>query len=258
MQQVFPPPAPGDRAGGPEPYGGLTLPPGTAEQPWWAALCMVSSLDGAASLAGRSGGIGDDADRRALARLRDAADAVLVGAATVREEGYGPLVPRPERRDDRVARGLAPVPRLAILTRTADLDPRAAVFGHAEQRPLVLAPSGAVAAARDRLGERAEVLEAGEGRVAPRHALAALAERGLPRVLCEGGPTVNAQLLDENLIDEVFLTLGPLALGGSAPRIAQGTGPEERRPMRLESVWEHDSELFLRYRARRHPPATAS
>lgn len=250
MQQLFPRPGQGTREG---PYAGLTLPPRGTDRPWWVALSMVSSLDGAASLRGRSSGLGGEADRRALARLRDAADAVLVGAATVREEGYGPLVGGPDRREDRIARGLAPVPRLAILTRSGDLDPGAAVFRHPRQRPLVLTSTDTAATVRERLGAVADVVATDGDHVDPEHALAHLAGVGLARVLCEGGPSVNAQLLAAGLVDEAFVTLAPAAVGGSAPRIARGAVPERLRPLRLETVWEHGGELLLRYRDPRHP-----
>ena len=251
MQQLHPTPHPADLTAL---YAGLTLPTPEGDGSW-VALCMVSSLDGAAAVEGRSGGLGGEADRLALSRLRDATDAVLVGAATVREEGYGPLVGNEIRRADRRARGLAEVPRLAIVTRSGDLDPEAAVFGHEAQRPLVLATDHGAEVARPRLGERAEVVALGEDEVEPSAALAHLASEGLHRVVCEGGPTLAAQLLARDLVDEVFLTLAPVAVAGAAPRIAEQPGTEVPRRMRLVSLWEHDGELFLRYRHHRHAGA---
>jgi riboflavin biosynthesis pyrimidine reductase len=248
VQQLHPTPHPADVT---ELYAGLTLPTPHGDG-CWVALCMVSSLDGAAAVEGRSGGLGGEADRLALSRLRDATDAVLVGAATVRDEGYGPLTGDEHRRADRRARGLAEIPRLAIVTRSGNLDPEAAVFGDEAQRPLVLATTAGAEVARPRLGERAEVVALGDGEVEPRTALAHLASLGLRRVVCEGGPKLAAQMLAEDLIDEVFLTLAPVAVAGAAPRIAEQPGTEVPRRMQLRSLWEHDGELFLRYRHHRH------
>lgn len=249
MQQLLPSPRPAEVA---DLYAGLTLPAGPGRG-CWVAVGMISSVDGAASVEGRSGGLGSEADRLALGRLRDAADAVLVGAATVRAEGYGPMVGSAARRTDRLARGLAQVPRLAILTVTGDLDPRAAVFSAPEQRPLVLTTAEGAAVAGPRLSERAEVVELGTEQVALPAALGHLASLGLRRVACEGGPRVNAQVLAADLADEIFLTLAPLAVAGAAPRIAQLAGTQGIGRLRLVSAWEHEGELFLRYRHPRHP-----
>lgn len=234
-------------------YAGLTLPDRGPSRPWWVAMCMVSSVDGAASTDGVSGGLGGEADRLALSRLRGAGDVVLVGAATVRQEGYGPLVGSAERRADRRARGLAEVPRLAIVTASGELDPTSAPFTHPQQRPLVLTTRPAADRVRDRLGDVADVVAAGEEQVEPTTALAHLARLGLSRIVCEGGPRLNSQLLGAGLVDEVFLTVGPLTVAGGAPRIAQG-GTERPGPLRLESVFEHDGDLLLRYREPGTPP----
>jgi riboflavin biosynthesis pyrimidine reductase len=233
-------------------YRGLTLSAGI-DRPWWLAIGMVASVDGAAAVDGRSGGLGGTADRLALARLRDACDVVLVGAATVRQEGYGPLAGNRARREDRRRRGLAPLPRLAILTASGDLDPRAAVFSHPEQRPLVLTTGAALSATTGRLGDLADVVALGAGRVEVAAAVEHLADLGLRRILCEGGPRVNSQVVAAGLVEEAFVTVAPLAVGGGAPRIAQGPEPERAEPLRLESALLHGDELLLRYRAARHP-----
>lgn len=249
VQQLLPSPRPAEPD---DLYAGLTLPTPSPDG-CWVAMCMVASLDGAATLDGRSGGLGSVADRLALSRLRDAADAVLVGATTVREEGYGPMVGTQQRRAGRESRGLAAIPRLAILTVSGRLDPGAAVFSHPEQRPLVLTTTAGAGVAGRRLGARAEVVALGTEQVALPDALAHLAARGLRRVACEGGPRVNAQVLAHDLVDEVFLTLAPVTVAGAAPRIAQLPGTQTLGRLRPVSVWEHEGELFLRYRHSRHP-----
>jgi riboflavin biosynthesis pyrimidine reductase len=235
-------------------YTGLTLPPRGPTRPWWVAMCMVASVDGAASAGGLSADLGGEADRLALERLRGAGDVVLVGAATVRWEGYGPLVGTAERREDRVGRGLAAVPRLVVLTSSGDLDPASAPFTHPAQRPLVLTGTDAVAGVRRRLGDVADVAAVGNREVDMTAALVHLAGLGLTRVVCEGGPRVNRQLLADGLVDEVFVTVAPVTVAGDAPRIAHGPGPEHVEGLRLESVWHHDGDLLLRYRRPRTPP----
>lgn len=254
MRRLYPEPGSQDLDGL---YDGLTLPAGTGDRPWWVAMCMVASLDGSAVADGLSGGLGGAADLLALSRLRDACDAVLVGAANVRQEGYGPLAGSPERRRSRQERGLGPLPRLAIVTASADLDPASAPFTHPDQRPLLLVPERSESTARRRLGAVADVEVAGEQRVDPATAVRRLADLGLPRVLCEGGPRLNAQMLAADLIDEVFVTVASTTLGGEGPRIAQGPQPEQPRTRRLESAFLHEGDLLLRYRDPRHPPAGA-
>lgn len=245
MQRLFPTPG---TAALRELYAGLTLPVRGPRRPWWVAMCMVASADGAAATGGRSGGLGGEADRLALARLRGAGDAVLVGAATVREEGYGPLVGPRERREDRRSRGLAAVPRLVVLTNSGNLDPASAPFTHPEQRPLVLTSEARAEDVRRHLDDAADVVAAGATAVDLPAALGHLAGLGLSRIVCEGGPRVNGQLLGQGLVDEAFVTIAPLTVAGDAPRIAQGPGREQLSPLRLESVWHHEGDLLLRYR----------
>jgi riboflavin biosynthesis pyrimidine reductase len=216
------------------------------------ALGMVSSVDGGASVRGRTEQLGGAADQIAFRRLREACDVILVGAETVRAERYGPPVGDAARRRRRRERGLAEVPRLAIVTRTLSLDPSAAVFADAPIPPLVLTTDGAVADAPAGLREVADVVGLGDASVEPSRMTELLARRGLRRVLCEGGPSLAAQLLAADLIDELFLTLHPVALGGDAPRIAQGVVPEAPRELHLAELREHAGELLLRYR--RHRP----
>ncbi len=235
-------------------YAGLTLPDGGPEQAAWVALSMVASVDGAVAVAGGSDGLGGRADRLALSRLRAANDVSLVGAGTVRAERYGPLTGSARRRDDRVARGLGPVPRLAIVTASGRLDPDLPVFGDASQPPLILTGDAADHTAVQRLGDRAEVHTLPGAQVAVTHAIDRLAELGLRRVLCEGGPQLNQAVLAADRVDEVFLTLAPSLVGGPAARIIHGR-EEVARQLALVSVFEHGGDLLLRYRHPRHAPA---
>jgi riboflavin biosynthesis pyrimidine reductase len=231
-------------------YRGLTLrDPGDAHA--WTAVCMVSSVDGAVAVDGRSGGLGGRADLLALARLRASNDVSVVGASTVRQEGYGPPTGGAQRRADRADRGLRPAPRLAIVSGSGRLDPDHAVFGDRDEPPLLFVPRGADPDALAALEDRAEVhqLEA-EGMRADL-VVDALAAMGLRRILCEGGPQLNQAMLAADLVDEVFLTLAPTLVGGPASRIVAGD-EEHVRDLHLVSAFEHEGDLLLRYRHDRH------
>jgi riboflavin biosynthesis pyrimidine reductase len=229
-------------------YAGLTLADPAPGRRTHVALCMVSSVDGAVAVDGLSGGLGGEADRRSLSRLRASNDVSLVGAGTVRDEGYRPLTGSAERRAGRAARGLRPAPRLAIVTGSGRLDPELEVFGDPDEAPLVLTGAGADRDALAAIEDRAEVqVVSGDRSLDAGALLDALADLGLRRILCEGGPRLNQLLLTSGLVDEVFLTLAPLLVGGSAPRII--TGDEETAtPLALATVHEHEGELLLRYR----------
>lgn len=187
----------------------------------WVLANMVTSLDGAATLDGRSGGLGGPGDRAAFGAIRAVADVIVVGAGTVRAEGYRPPRAADAVQAARVARGQGPLPRIAIVSGRLDLDPGAEVFGAGD--PLVVTHAGADGARRAALGAVAEIVEAGATNVDPAAALAALAERtGARVVLCEGGPSLLGTLLDADLVDELCLTLAPCVVGGDAPRLVTG------------------------------------
>lgn len=247
LQQLLP--TPGVRALE-ELYAGLTLDQPAADRDVHVALCMVSSADGAVAVDGLSGGLGGAADLLALSRLRAANDVSLVGAGTVRDEGYVPLTGTAERRADRARRGLRPVPRLAIVTASGRLSPDLAVFSDPAEPPIVLTSTDADAAALAALEDRAEVHRIGGGQLESGAICARLAELGLTRVLLEGGPRLNQALLSTGHIDEVFMTLAPTLVGGGAARIIAGDR-EQATPMELITAYEHGGDLLLRYRRRR-------
>lgn len=229
-----------------EAYAGLTLEPGTDRAA--VAIGMVASVDGGAAVGGVTADLGGEADRVAFRRLRGAADAILVGAGTVRDEDYGPPGGNAQRRADRVARGLAERPRLVIVTGSMNLAADHRVFGDPDHRPLIVTHGEAPSDREQQLAEVAEVVRVGDAQVDLPQLLRDLRTRGYPRVLCEGGPSLNGALLAEDLIDEVFLTVVPSLLGGDAARIVTGATLEPPRGLDLVSVHEHDGELLLRYR----------
>lgn len=208
---------------------------------------MVSSADGAAQLDGRSGGLGNDADTALFALLRAQADVVLVGAGTARAEGYAGEHPAPAMRALRDRRGLSVAPRIALVTNRAALEPTDPLFTDTEVRPLILTSEAAPRRRRDALAEVADVVVAGAERVDIGRALDDLADRGLRRVSCEGGPTLLAQVIEAGRLDELRLTLAPLLIAGDAARIT--AGPAVDLPaMELVHVLQDGDHLFLRYR----------
>lgn len=217
----------------------------------WLAIDMVASLDGAATVGGRTERLGGEADRVVFGRLRAAADAILIGAGTVRSEKYGPGGGSAGRQQDRVSRGLAPRPRMVIVSRSLELSVDHRIFSDPEHPPLIVTHGGAPADRARRLEAVAEVVRFGDSDVDLPGLLAWLPSRGLGRVLCEGGPQLNGYLLASDLIDEVFLTVAPSAFGGPASRIVQGVTELPGRGFELSSVHEHDHELLLRYRRAR-------
>jgi riboflavin biosynthesis pyrimidine reductase len=228
--------------------------------PWFVRVSMVSSLDGAVALAGRSGGLGGEGDRQVLRALRSLCDVVLVGARTARAEHYRRARLPAELQQARLARGQGPLPPIAVVTRGTDLDWSSDLFGAGEPRTLLVAPEGVEPPGPDR--SAVEVVPAGKGAVDLRAALSALHERGLHHVLCEGGPTLNAALSAAGLVDELCLTMSPMLVGpregallggwsAGPARWADGPGGPDDRPRRLRllSLLEEEGFLFLRLAA---------
>lgn len=212
----------------------------------WIRMNFISSLDGAATRDGRSGGLGDDADRRVFDLLRRPADAVLVGAGTVRTEGYGAMLLDDASAGWRAERGLPPHPVFALVTHTLELDPDSPVFAGAPVRPVVYTVASAPRHRREALAAVAEVVETGEAQVDLARVKRDLAARGLPRVHSEGGPSLFGSALAAGIVDELCLTLAPTLEAGDAPRIATAL---EAAPtgMRLASILRASDELLLRY-----------
>jgi len=219
----------------------------------WLFLNMVSSVDGATTVGGESTPLADGDDRAMFMALRAACDAVLVGAGTVRAENYGPVRLDAPAQDHRRQMGLPPLPRLVIVSRSLYFDPEARVFEDPERMPIVVTGADAPAERRRALRGKAEVLVTGEIGADPSHALDALADRGYGVVLCEGGPTLNAALIELDLVDEIDLTLSPAFVGGGSARLLDGAS-EELRPFRLERLMVGEEMLFLRYVKEGSPP----
>ncbi|WP_175408149.1 pyrimidine reductase family protein [Streptomyces sp. TRM64462] len=215
----------------------------------WLRANMVSSLDGAAQHDGRSEPISSAADMRIFGTLRALADVIVVGAETVRKEGYRPARAREAFAARRKAAGQTPAPVIAVVSASLDLDFSLPLFT-APSAPTLVLTGAAAPAARVRAAEKAgaEVIVAGDGPGAePERAVRALAARGLTRQLTEGGPRLLGQFVAAGVLDELCLTVSPMLTAGSAQRIAGGPSVEVPSRFALASVLEEDGFLFTRY-----------
>ncbi|MET7291178.1 pyrimidine reductase family protein [Streptomyces griseoloalbus] len=217
-------------------------------EPWLRAN-MVSTLDGAAQHEGRSQPISCAADMRIFGVLRALADVVVVGAETVRQEGYRPARARAEFAAAREAAGQGPAPVIAVVTASLDLDFSLPLFTSPLAPTLLLTGAGAAperVAAAERAGAR--VVTAGEGAgVDPARAVRALADLGHTRLLTEGGPRLLGQMVAAGVLDELCLTVAPMLSAGDAQRIAGGPSVTLPRRFALKSMLEEDGFLFTRY-----------
>jgi len=220
----------GERASGERPY---------------LALNMVSSLDGKATLDGRTRGLSSVLDRELFHQLRTQVDAVMVGAGTMREERYGRMIKSEQLRAKRRAEGLEPDAIGVIVSARLALPPDLPCL-HEPEQPLVICTGsdaelpGAIAPVEyERVGDDLPLL------------MARLRERGVRSVLCEGGPTLNSHLLAAGLVDELFLTLHPLLAGGAdALTIVAGRTLVAPAGLDLVSLAEGEGDLFTRWRVR--------
>lgn len=206
---------------------------------------FIASLDGAATRDGLSGGLNNADDKLVFDTLRLLSDVILVGAGTVRAEGYGGVRLPTADAQWRVAQGWAAQPPLAVVSGRLDLDPGHPMFTEAVTRALVVTHAGSPIDARNALAEVADVLVCGETEVDPRLMVAALAARGLGQILCEGGPTLFGALIEADCVDELCLSLSPVLEGGPSGRIAHG--PHATRDMSLMQVLTAGDMVFLRY-----------
>ncbi|MFV0260463.1 MAG: dihydrofolate reductase family protein [Acidimicrobiales bacterium] len=221
----------------------------------WIMSNMIVSADGATAIDGRSGGLGSAPDRAMFAALRAVADAIVVGAETVRSERYRrPTVTDPTARARRSERGQAPAPRLVIVTGRADLPDDLPLFtdpprtGSPNESAVVVTTRRAPAHRVADVGRRAEVVVVDDDRVSVKHLIDVLAERGCQIGLCEGGPGLNGQFIAADAFDEWNLTVAPLLVAGASTRPAHGDAlPRPPAPMRLARVWLGDELLFCRW-----------
>jgi riboflavin biosynthesis pyrimidine reductase len=216
----------------------------------WLRANFITSVDGGATAEGTTGAMAGPGDKFVFNLLRELADVILVGAGTVRIEGYsGANVSIPQRQQ-RQARKQTEVPQLAIVTKTGSLDRDLGVFTKTEVPPLVLTCTAAADETRRQLAGLAEVVDCSgddPGKVDEAALLASLSSRGLTRILTEGGPMLLGSFVERELLDELCLTIAPFVVGGLARRIATGPGQLLTR-MRCAHVLTDDAGyLYTRY-----------
>jgi 5-amino-6-(5-phosphoribosylamino)uracil reductase len=193
--------------------------------------------------------LSNDADFDRVDEVRASCDAILVGAATVRQDDPRLLVRSADRRAERAARGESPTPVKVTVTARCDLDPDARFFAVGDVDKLVYCATPALGSARARLGEVATVIDGGDP-VDVRIVAADLAARGVRRLMVEGGGTMHTQFLTAGLADELHLVVAPFFVGDSrAPRfVGDGKfpwGPGHRAT--LAEVRQIGDVVLLRY-----------
>lgn len=205
---------------------------------------MVQSLDGKiAGADGLSGTISSPADKRVFAVLRALADVVVVGASTVREEGYTRLPARQRFAEARRARGQEPAPVLAIITGSGNLDVDH-LTSAGSGRIIVFTTSDDDEVLRRLRSSMSEVIRVDSAD--PHTVLDGLAQRGFKRALCEGGPSLLGEWAAAGAIDEMCVTTSPLLVGGDGPGILGRVELDSPAGLRLLSAVEGDSTLMLR------------
>jgi 5-amino-6-(5-phosphoribosylamino)uracil reductase len=210
----------------------------------------IASLDGGATTAGTSGGLGGSGDRQLFAVQRELADVIVVGAGTARAENYSGARMTAAQRQRRQRRGQHEVPPIALVTRSGVLEHDLPVLTQTEVPPLVLTCAANADRARARLGSAAQVIACSSTdarSVDLSVALAQLADRGLRRVLNEGGPSLLGAFVAANLLDEICLTSAPLLVGGGAVRITAGDADVLVRMRRAHVIADNDGYLYSRY-----------
>ena len=200
----------------------------------WLRLNLITSVSGSAGGSdGTSETLTNPADRRILGVIRELADVVLIGAESLRREGY--LLPSRSR--------------LAVVTGSGDLTGHRLAPEIEAGRMLVLCPASAVDAVGASLDGRAvEIVVVADvaGRLPITGIVDALALRGHLSIVCEGGPRLAAQLVAENLVDEVCLSTSP-TIGGTALPLLAGAESETRALELSQLLVDDSSGLYARW-----------
>lgn len=219
--------------------------------PWpkagaWVRAMMVTTLDGAsAGSDGLSDSVSSDADQAVFTAVRRYADAVLVGSGTLRAEQYTPMRADPTNAEQREADGQLAAPVVAVVSGSLKLPWELSIWTDSTHQPIVITEAGADP---DRLAEaqkHADVVILDE--VTPRAIVDALVERGLRRIICEGGPQLLRNLVEADVVDEADITLAPLFAGtGDSPST---TSLPDVSHFQLAQVLQGDGTLMMRYLA---------
>lgn len=191
-----------------------------------------------------------DYDRRTMDRLRAEADAILIGAGTLRSDDPPLHVRDPAMRRHR--RGLGRpegLPRI-VVTAGGDLHPTSSFFRETTERPLVATVDNLAPERLERLQAVAEVIQLGSGQVDLTRLMETLSARGVGRLIVEGGGEMNWELMRLGLVDEIYVTVAPALLGGrDAPTLLEGDGwsMAGRRRLKLLELHQEGDEIYCRY-----------
>jgi riboflavin-specific deaminase-like protein len=219
-----------------------------------------ASLDGKISTAARGMvHFTSERDRRLMDELRAAHDAILIGGGTLRAEDPPLQVRDPELRAARVAAGRDELLTNIVLSASLNLPVSGRFFSAPGVSRIVATVEEARAGLVSRLAHRAEMIRVGRGKVDVPALLGALHERGIERLLVEGGGEVNAAFLEVDCVDEFYLTVAPLVIGGrSSPTPVCGEGflPSAFPRFELLECRTESGEVFLHYRRLRSPSAS--
>jgi riboflavin biosynthesis pyrimidine reductase len=243
FRQLLPEPGPIELE---EALESLRVPPRFGDDRPYVLVNFISTADGRSTFEGRSGQLGDEGDRAVFHGLRERSDAILVGTRTLAVERYGRVLGRAERRERRLAAGRSAEPLACLVTRSGDVPADIPLFAEPEARIVIF-----TATELELGGARAQVdvVKLDPGQLTLTTVLRRLrSDHEIEFLLCEGGPMLFGSLLEENLVDELFLTVSPrLAGGGTSPTISSGSELSELRTLRLGWILERENFLYLRY-----------
>jgi riboflavin-specific deaminase-like protein len=216
----------------------------------YVLLSVATSIDGYIDDATENRlRLSNEADFERVDEVRAGCDAILVGAGTIRADNPKLLVRSPARQRRRVARGQPAHLLKATITASGDLDPEARFFTTGDAPKVVYAASPAVPTARDRIGQAATVVDAGNPADLDR-ILEDLADRGVRRLMVEGGGAMHTLFLRAGRADELQLAIAPFLIGDPrAPRFIQD-GPfplNPDNPARLADALTIGDLAVLRY-----------
>lgn len=229
-------------------YGDLEFPEGKAGLPY-VVLNVVSTVDGRATIGGRSNRVGTDVDHRLMRKIRAAADMVLIGAGTLRGENVDFRL-APELQQKRIASGKSPAPIAAVLSASAELPLDRTFFQSKEFEAIVFVTKRANPRQVELIEKHAKVMVVGDKTIdISILAQVLVRDLGVRRLVVEGGPSLYHAFIASRLADELFFTLSPKITAGreltpvEGPRFP-GDGVV---PLRLVSAFAYQNEIFLRY-----------
>ena len=199
----------------------------------WVGLCMVASIDGSIAVDGTSAKLSSPTDTAVLARLRKLADVIVVGAGTVRDEGYG----KPAKHGQRIG----------VVTRSGRLDFENELFSSGAAF-VITTGSGACD-----LPAGIDAVRVGDDDIDLKAALERLPDvaEATDYVQVEGGAALNGAFFDADLIDEINLTTSPATFGGPGPRLASGAPPHAHRFDVTQLAIDEQSFVYTRWLRRR-------